>query len=47
MVVIIGMEVEGPMPPCMNGGMVFGTLICVVLDVLDILNNLKVLDQEF
>ena len=29
------------------GGMVFGTLMCGVLDVLDILKNLSVLDQEF
>ena len=29
------------------GGMVFGTLMCGVFDVLDILNNLRVLDQEF
>ena len=28
-------------------GMVFGTLMCGVFDVLDILNNLRVLDQEF
>ena len=29
------------------GGMVFDTLMCGVFDVLDILNNLMVLDQEF
>ena len=29
------------------GGMVFGTLMCGVLDILNILNNLRVLDQEF
>ena len=29
------------------GGMVFGTLMCGVFDVLDILKNLRVLDQEF
>ena len=29
------------------GGMFFCTLICGVFDVLDILNNLRVLDQEF
>ena len=29
------------------GGMVFGTLMCVVFDVLNILKNLRVLDQEF
>ena len=28
------------------GGMVFDTLMCGVLDVLDILNNLRVLEQE-
>ena len=28
-------------------GMVFGTLMCGVFDVLDILKNLRVLDQEF
>lgn len=28
-------------------GMVFGTLMCGVFDVLDTLNNLRVLDQEF
>ena len=27
--------------------MVFGTLMCGVFDVLNILKNLKVLDQEF
>ena len=29
------------------GGMVFGTLMCGVFDVLEILKNLRVLDQEF
>ena len=29
------------------GGMVFGTLMCGVFDVLNILKNLRVLDQEF
>ena len=29
------------------GGMVFGTLMCGVFDVLDILKNLRVSDQEF
>ena len=29
------------------GGMVFGTLMCGVFDALDILKNLRVLDQEF
>ena len=29
------------------GGMVFGTLMCEVFDVLDILKNLRLLDQEF
>ena len=29
------------------GGMVFGTLMCGVFDVLDILKNLRELDQEF
>ena len=29
------------------GGMVFGTLMCGVFEILDILNNLRVLDQEF
>ena len=29
------------------GGMVFDTLMCEVFDVLDILKNLRVLDQEF
>ena len=29
------------------GGMVFGTLMCGVFDVLDILKNLRVLYQEF
>ena len=29
------------------GGMVFGTLMCGVFDVLNILNNLRVLYQEF
>ena len=29
------------------GVMVFDTLMCGVFDVLDILNNLRVLDQEF
>ena len=28
-------------------GMVFGTLMCGVFDVLDILKNLSILDQEF
>ena len=28
-------------------GMVFGTLMCGVFDVLDILKNWRVLDQEF
>ena len=28
-------------------GMVFGTLKCGVFDVLDILKNLRILDQEF
>ena len=29
------------------GGMVFRTLMCGVFDVLDILKNLRVLNQEF
>ena len=29
------------------GGMVFGTLMCGVFDVLNILKNLRELDQEF
>ena len=29
------------------GGMVFGTLMCGVFDILNILKNLRVLDQEF
>ena len=29
------------------GGMVFGTLMCGVFDVLNIFKNLRVLDQEF
>ena len=29
------------------GGMVFGTLMCGVFDVLNILNNVRVLDHEF
>ena len=29
------------------GGMVVGTLMCGVFDVLDILKNLRVLDKEF
>ena len=28
-------------------GMVFGTLMCGVFDILKILNNLRVLDKEF
>ena len=50
------MEVDPTYMPCyveeyfetlVVGGMVFGTLMCGVFDVLDILNNLRVLDQEF
>ena len=29
------------------GGMVIGTLMCGIFDVLNILKNLRVLDQEF
>ena len=29
------------------GGMVFDTLMCGVFDILNILNNLSVLEQEF
>ena len=39
--------VEGDSKTLVVGGMVFGNLMCVVFEVLDILKNLKLLDQEF
>ena len=41
------LNVEEDFETLLVGGMVFGTLMCGVFDVLDILKNLRVLYQEF
>ena len=40
-------EFEEDFETLVVGGMVFGTLMCGVFEVLNILKNLRVLEQEF
>ena len=40
-------EFEEDFETLVVGGMVFSTFMCGVFDVLNILKNLRVLDQEF